>query len=381
MKRKNRVSRREPNGCGKVILLFCKILLLLIAISFVIVFVPGFYNSPATQRFIDGIKRYTHIPVPAERQSDLIAFACDSSRRVYAIGANLYGTDLYTVKPDGSRLRLIKSANAKIYSQLNWSPDGNWIALQAKDQGYWDWDNFWYYETRMPEIYVIRFDGLLSRRLTYNRVDEKHPRWSSDGGAIFFTYGHRASVRTHQISADGGEIKPINQDDQYSYRLSPQGHLHKVEQPRQPKKGHSIVHRDGREGIHVFDTESLLRKSSLLWNERLVKWSPNGKWLAIISAYDGHSADGEWIKISEDENTSYTYHRHLYLKDADTGRLERFVWDIHRSSVAWSPDSEWLAFVSNAHNGQLFKIKRDGTALQRLTDMDCSIREISWSPK
>ncbi|MDE2819046.1 MAG: hypothetical protein OXI40_04875 [Chloroflexota bacterium] len=380
MKPKNRVSRQEPNGCGKIILLSCAVLLLLIAIPFLIVFVSGFYYAPAVQRFIDGIEHYTHIPVSAERQSDLIAFACDSRRRVYAIGANLYGTDLYTVKPDGSRLQLIKNAYAKLYSQLNWSPDGNWIALEAKDYGYWDWDNFWYYETRTSEIYVIRFDGLVSRRLTYNRDDEKHPRWSSDGQSIFFTYGHRASVRTHQVSADGGEIKPINQDDQYSYRLSSQGHLHKIEPLKQPNKGHSIIHWDGNEGIHVFDTKSLLRKSSRLWNERLVEWSPNGKWLAIISAYDGHSADGEWIRVSEDENNSYTYHRHLYLKDADTGRLERFVHDIHSYSVAWSPDSEWLAFASNTDKGQLFKIRRDGRGLQQLADLDCRIEELSWSP-
>jgi len=370
MKRKNRVSRQEPNGCGKVILLSCTALLLLIGIFLVYAFVPAFYYSPVVQRFLNDIRQFPHIFIPAEKQSDLIAFVCGGG-----------ATDLYTIRPDGSHLRLIHDGFYKTHFQPKWSPDGNWIALGMKNEGYWTFSRHWSYESHTSEIYVIRFDGLLSRRLTYNRVDEKHPRWSSDGGAIFFTYGHRASVRTHQISADGGEIKPVNQDDQYSYRLSPQGHLHKVEQPRQPKKGHSIVHRDGSEGIHIFDTKSLLRKSSLLWNERLVKWSPNGKWLAIISAYDGHSADGEWIKISEDENTSYTYHRHLYLKDADTGRLERFVWDVYRSSVAWSPDSEWLAFVSNAHNGQLFKIKRDGTALQRLTDMDCSIREISWSPK
>lgn len=381
MKPKNRVSRQEPNGCGKIILLSCKLLLLLIATHFLIAFVPALYHAPGVQRVIDGIKHYTYIPVPADRQSDLIAFACDSRRRVYAIGANLYGTDLYTVKPDGSRLRLIKNAYAKIYTQLFWSPDGNRIALQAKDYGYWDWDNFWYYESRMPEIYVIRFDGLQSRRLTYNHVDEQHPRWSSDGQSIFFTYGHGTSFRTHQISADGGEIKQINQDDQGAYRLSPQGHLHKVEQPRQPNEGHSIAHWDGNQGVHVFDTKSLLRKSSRLWNERLVEWSPNGKWLAVISASDGLSADGEWIRISDDERTNPFHHPHLYLKDTNTGRLERFVYDIHSYSVAWSPDSEWLAFVSHAHKGQLFKIRRDGADLQQLTDMECRIEEISWSPK
>ncbi len=372
MKRKNGVSRREPNGCGKMILLSCMILLLLIAIPYLIVFVPGIYYAPGVQRFIDGIRHYSYSPVPAERQSDLIAFVCGGG-----------ATDLYTIHPDGSHLQLIHDGFYKAHSQLNWSPDGNWIALGMKDIGYWDWDKFWYYESRASEIYVIRFDGLLSRRLTYNRVDERYPRWSSDGQSIFFIYeyGPRTSVRTHQISADGGEIKPINQEDQYSYRLSPQGHLHKIEQPRKSNKGHSIAHWDGNQGIHVFDTKLLLRRSTSLQSEHEIEWSPNGKWLAIISAYKGHTAHGEWIRTSDDENTNPVVRGYLYLKDADTSRLERFVWEIYGNSVAWSPDSEWLAFVSNAHRGQLFKIKRDGTALQQLTDMDCWIRELSWSPK
>ena len=370
MKPKTRVSRQEPNGCGKVILLSCKLVLLLTAIYLVYLFVPAIYYSPIVQRLLNDIRQFPHIFIPAEKQSDLIAFVCGGG-----------ATDLYTIHPDGSHLRLIHDGNYKTHSRPKWSPDGNWIALGMKNEGNWTFSRHWFYEWHPFEIYVIRFDGLLSRRLTYNQVDEQHPRWSSDGQSIFFTYGHRTSVRTHQISAHGGEIKPIDQDDLYSYRLSPQGHLHKVEQPRQSNEGNSIAHWDGREGIHVFDTRSLLRKSSRLWNERLVEWSPNGKWLAVISASDGRSNHGEWIRISEDESTSSFYHPHLYLKDTDTGRMERFVYDIHSYNVAWSPDSEWLALVSYAHKGQLFKIRRDGTDLQQLTDMDCRIEEISWSPK
>ena len=372
MRGENRVSRQEPNGCGKIILLFCKILLLSIAICLIYAFVPASYYSPVVQRFLNDIRQFPHIFIPAEKELDLIAFVCGGG-----------ATDLYTIRPDGSHLRLIHDGFYKTHSQPKWSPDGNWIALGMKNEGYWTFSRHWSYESHTSEIYVIRFDGLLSRRLTYNRVDERYPRWSSDGRSIFFTYelGHRTSVRSHQISADGGEIKPINQDDQDSYRLSPQGHLHKIEQPRKPNKGHTIVHRNSSGGVTVFDTKSLLRRSSPIQSENDIEWSPNGKWIAIISASDKHSADGEWIRISDNESTRSSYHPHLYLKDTDTGRLERFVRDIYGYSVAWSPDSEWLAFASNGYDSQLFKIKRDGTALQQLTDMDCHITELSWSPK
>ncbi|MCY3780804.1 MAG: hypothetical protein OXG78_10890 [Chloroflexi bacterium] len=50
-------------------------------------------------------------------------------------------------------------------------------------------------------------------------------------------------------------------------------------------------------------------------------------------------------------------------------------------SPTWSPDNEWIAFTKGGVDRQLFKIRRDGSDLQQLTDLDCDIKVASWSPR
>ena len=116
----------------------------------------------------------------------------------------------------GSNLRLISESYSKSYYRLNWSPDGLWIALEMNDEGYWTLDRAWSYESHYSEIYRIRFDGLVSRRLTYNHVHDRNPRWSNDGSSIFFDANGLSYV-----SVNGGEIKQINPSDLRSSSLRP----------------------------------------------------------------------------------------------------------------------------------------------------------------
>ena len=112
------------------------------------------------------------------------------------------------------------------------------------------------------------------------------------------------------------------------------------------------------------------------------RWAPNGRWIAIISEEDVHGENGESTKIGDGESTGFiSVQDNLYVLDIHRGRVEEVINDIYSTGVSWSPDSEWIAFVSKFHDGQLFKIKRDGTAMQQLTDLDCRVSEISWSPK
>lgn len=290
------------------------------------------FHSVPVQRIINDIRLFPHILIPAEREIDLIAFVCGRG-----------ATDLYTIHPDGSQLRLINDGRDMAHSQLQWSPDGIWIAFKKEYGHYGSWSRLLSLESIAPAIYLVRFDGLVSRRLTFSEYDGRNPRWSDDGRAIYF-------------EAQG-----------HSYAVN---HIGKAEQVE--LSNHKLP------SLHTVGTSSRQFSSDELASASL---SPTGEWLALVSASDKHSAHGEWIRTSTDESAYSWDPDFLYLQDLGTGRVVRFIYDvIHPNGVSWSPDGEWLAFVT-WDKGELFKIRPDGTALQQLTNIDCRITEISWSPK
>lgn len=391
----------EAIGCRTSLSICCGFLILICYVCALYVFAPMVYVDPEVQQFLDGIGQYPHEIARPRDSSDRIAIVCDRPQR--------YGTDLYSIYPDGTRLQLISSRPSEIQSSLDWSPDGLWLALRLEHDGHWTWSKQLTYRFTRPEVYMISFDGSVSKRLTYNHVDEENPRWSSDGESVLFDSGG-----LHSVSAAGGEIKQINQLSRGSYSLSPSGLLLSIMHNRtgEPSLDYSLhrddiglkllvspqaalasynlqewsrndeafSYEDGRGGLNVFNMNNLapvdLPRIGLGWSSL----SPNGKWMASLSARDV-PADGEWITLSGVKSSDRLSRGHLYLLDLDTGLLTGLVKDVKIVRTSWSPDSKWIAFVSNLHHGQLFKIKRNGTGLQQLTDLDCRISEISWSPK
>ncbi|MGD0611387.1 MAG: hypothetical protein ABSB41_07690 [Anaerolineales bacterium] len=134
----------------------------------------------------------------------------DGTKILFAFGR---GTDkqLYTINPDGSDLHLV-SADFRTRGRSDWSPDGSWIASYAGSP--WNWgmyfikadgsgvqpiqvggvalapafspDGEWIVFTGYLdhpgdpdgcEIYVMRLNGSLIARMTYNNYCDYQPRW------------------------------------------------------------------------------------------------------------------------------------------------------------------------------------------------------------
>ena len=355
------------------------------------------------------VERFANELIPTDKESDVLAITCEHP----------WGNSgLYTVRADGSQLRPIREGSAQHFTSLSWSPDGNWIVLEIRYEGYRSVEGFWNFGV-YSDIYRIRFDGGISRRFTPHRKRNLDPKWSHDGASIYF---HAASVSPgrpsglYRLAVDSGELEQITQLDYDAYSVSPNGRLisilpnatgdssldyslhrdqselrllipHKIRRIKTPFQqwapiDERFLYHEYAGSLHVFEVETLVKEYSLKLRVKSARWAPNGRWIAIISEEDVHGENSESTKMGDGESTGFiSVQDNLYVLDIHTGRVEEVINDIYSTGVSWSPDSEWIAFVSKFHDGQLFKIKRDGTAMQQLTDLDCRVSEISWSPK
>lgn len=386
---KEKQKRRAPRafGCRRLLLGAGIVLGLLCSLPYIV-------TSPELHWQIDSSFRQSIItPEPADSRSDLIAFICDLPKS--------WDEAIYTIQADGSNLRQIHARPSESYRWLSWSPDGNWLATVASNHSTLTTPTGSFYE-----LYRIRFDGLDSRRLTYNRFKEFNPRWSGDGKSVSFASEgaiHRISIDGHKISqshdpsikphflekliydwsSDGEKLVIADSRGSLLYSTNPDGSA--LQSLVKAERRISAVDWAANDEQILFIKKSLSRDRSTLTVFDVTskvddvtfrngiysdaQWSPDGKWIAIVGRLF-------------DEQKGW----HLYLLDLTSGEIET-VLTVGLSGVisfSWSSDSEWIAFTKRTPSfeiRQIFKIKRDGTGLQQLAEMDCHISELSWSPK
>jgi TolB protein len=93
-------------------------------------------------------------------------------------------------------------------------------------------------------------------------------------------------------------------------------------------------------------------------------WSPDGEWVAFISDRAGI---GEWD---------------IYRIGADGGDLQRLTEGRNAyRSLAWSADGEWIVFSANSqvHEG-IYILRPDGSEERALMDISVRSTDPSWSP-
>ncbi|MCY4070963.1 MAG: hypothetical protein OXG60_06670 [Chloroflexi bacterium] len=388
MKKAKKRTGSRAIGCRRLFLAACIALGLLCSLPFIL-------TSPELQWHLDhNVRPPVITPAPASKESDLIAFICEQNDGNQPAG-------VYVVEPDGSHLKQIHARPHESYEYLSWSRDGIWVAVVAGSHSLL---------AMLPdekfEIFRVRFDGLDTRRLTYNHSQEIDPRWSNVGRSVsFITRGaiHRISDSGHEISRSyNSYIKPYpwgrrvfdwSSDDRKLVIVGTHGAVLYSTNPdgsdlgvltRAETRPDAVAWAANDEQIlyysrdmlsdyktlTVFNVTSRSEDTSLKMDAiQDARWSPNSEWIAI---------KGRALDESEGE--------HIYLLDIDTGAMN-YVTTMSTGDfggISWSPDSEWIAFSTSPRrggDGRIFKIKRDGTALHQLAEIDCRIIEISWSPK
>ena len=182
------------------------------------------------------------------------------------------------------------------------------------------------------DIYLIDTNGENLRSLTNHPADERAPTWSPDGRFLAYTSNRDGDLRFH-------------------WR------------------------------IYIMDTKTRehWRLTDRHEEEWFPAWSPDGKSIAFVSI----DHEGPWK-----EDPRHRHRSDIYKIDVNGTNLRQLTHRGKNGRPAWSPDSQWIAFVSS-HRGEgkgIYVMNAHGKKLRRLNDKGVQMvhgifqSECSWAP-
>jgi Tol biopolymer transport system component len=120
--------------------------------------------------------------------------------------------------------------------------------------------------------------------------------------------------------------------------------------------GLHVVHPDGSE-LHSVTEHPAFIWGGLTALSANIAWSPDSQWIAVTSSYDPISGTYDsW------GNTN------IWRVHIERSIVEQLTTENSNSWPVWSPDGEWIAYVSgDDERTEIFKMRSDGSESQRLT--------------
>ncbi len=274
-------------------------------------------------------------------------------------------SQIYVIPADGGEARPITNLEEGSISEFAWSPDGSKIAFiyretapEWREQGrkerqekgfsnppriirraYWRLDGDGAFVDQRYHLYVVNVKTGETKQLTTDpELSESSPAWSPCGNYIAFISNRHPDPDNHPgyeaiyiIPAEGGELR-------------------KVDAPDGPKYA--------------------------------VRWSPDGKYLAYIgNPYpdDSYPRNDHVWRVSVDGGDAVDLIEHLD-NTVGVGTLTDVREFGGGAPLIWSTDSQHLYFLVSERGGVYpYRVRVDGTHLDRLLDGDFEIADMSLS--
>jgi len=132
-------------------------------------------------------------PIPTASSSlvDVAPHLGPDDRIVFASERSGRGMQLWTANVDGTNLKALTESSDRWHGTPRWSPDGRWIAYDARDTD------------GVNGIYVIEATGGTPQRLT-KRQHGSLPSWSRDGQWIYFQSNRTGRNEVWRVPLSGG---------------------------------------------------------------------------------------------------------------------------------------------------------------------------------
>ncbi len=247
----------------------------------------------------------------------------------------LDGGRLWSFRADGTDSVLLFESPAYIRN-YSWSPEGDRVLFESQSH-----------------IYVLNADGGELREVAY---PAENPLWSPDGKTILFI-SPRGLMKLEIEGGNGIEMAPSG----------------RFEDPQWSPDGSMIAYRrwdedpDGmqRPVLYLAEADGGKRYRTFYSIKEGIQeycWSPRGNELVLLAG-----------RKPPRPNT-------LYRMEVEGKKVEPII-DFPSTHLQWSPDGEWISFLSEGEAGwDIYIIKRDGTGLKKLTDTPETEFQESWCP-
>jgi dipeptidyl aminopeptidase/acylaminoacyl peptidase len=320
----------------------------------------------------------------ARRLTQILALAC--ALPLSGAAALLVPSDALAQQVAGRRITIQESLRMPSWGSYQLSPDGRQIAFTKAVRDTSEW-------TTKTHIHVYDIASGATRQITNSTRGESNPRWLPDG-RILFTSNRDGSNRLWAISPTGGEAaRFIEDNDAPNGTFSPDYSriAFTRETDREDKKeweervkrrddGYYAEHKLTYNQVWVYDVASKTRRqvTSGNYDHGGIAWSPDGRWLAVVSNRTGTQMGDP----NRSDNSD------IFIVPADSGAMRQLT--THPgpdSSPVWSPDGQLIAYVSgirendSAPHTQIKVIASAGGQPRVLTTtLDYSATGPAWSP-